>query len=666
MSRSSKSSILAPVAPTRGDRSAAHLGSSIPIVRRGVVALLCATFLLAGVALAQRGGGRGGDELQGRGAPVDRSRLAAEPRLGVVPDLEGHRVLIARDAHISFTARTAGSARAVLDAPDATEEQRAIAIVALGASGSVAERARLERIARTGRDLERRAAILALGEMSAGADVELEAWMAKEELPLAECALLALLRTDRGFARRRVEEMAADPTQRLAQAAGELLVFVVDPQASRPSRASALLMRLRYEAARLHGLIDGEDWAGATIRRLAQDPEWVREVILSAAPTLRLPSVRDHVLAELLRPFGRGRLTAAVAILPRELSDLVENELWRPLNDEEWNGLLEEIDARRLERLTLPILRAAYEVPAVRYRAAAMASLAGDEDLAVLMGVDPSRLSVDERVWVCLAIGARSDAGWLERFATLRDDKVSRVRMSFLVAQFRQGSKKAADEIQKILTDAESEDHMGLIRALTAAVHDPATAVLLEDRFLDADEAEKTIIATALCLEGRLVGRTQVRAALSTEPPPEGFLAVWLVRALRRNATAEDIAVLHRLFPTVEGDRQLDRELALALLDRSDAAVKPILRAGLWGKEFDVSMLAAGLMANSGGVRTLVEELRVPPTDASSGDLRRVGFAIGEWGGLDSVSALARELRWSSGHPALQGALLGALSTRTQ
>ena len=47
-------------------------------------------------------------------------------------------------------------------------------------------------------------------------------------------------------------------------------------------------------------------------------------------------------------------------------------------------------------------------------------------------------------------------------------------------------------------------------------------------------------------------------------------------------------------------------------------------------------------------------------------DRRRVGFAAGVWGGVEYMNTLARELRWASGDPALQGALLGVLSTRTQ
>jgi hypothetical protein len=554
----------------------------------------------------------------------------------------------------------------VLEAQASTAERRAIAMIALGASGTLVERNRLQRIAREGTDLERRAAILGLGEMSASTSAELEDWVQSAELQYAECALLAMLRGDRRADRRRVEEIAADPAHRLAGPAAELLVFSLNPSTSRPTRAAALLLRLRFEAARRHGLVDGENWRLSTIRTLASDRSFASDLVLYASSALHAPAVRDHAFALLESAQGRARLHLAVAAIPTELSELVDNDLWRPRDARDWRDLLEEIDAARLERLTLPAVRAALDVPEVRYRAVAMASLAGDEDLSPLIGIDPTKLGTEDRVWVCLAIGARTDPGWLERFAVLGEDPDPRVRAAFLVARFRQAQRPALDAVSATLADLEAPGHAELVDAMCAAVHDPSVAIALEDRFLDATGAEKTLLATTLCHEGRGVGRSHVRAALETEPPPEGTEAVRLVHALRYNATAEDIGVLRSLFPSVNGDRELDLELALALLDRSEADVFPIVRGALWAREFDVSVLAGGVLANVTGVRGLVDELRVPPEDASSGDLRRIGFSIGEWGGVETVHALARELRWASGHPALQGALLGALSTRTQ
>jgi hypothetical protein len=76
-------------------------------------------------------------------------------------------------------------------------------------------------------------------------------------------------------------------------------------------------------------------------------------------------------------------------------------------------------------------------------------------------------------------------------------------------------------------------------------------------------------------------------------------------------------------------------------------------------------LLAAGLFAETLGVRALREELERAPPAASSKDLRRVGFALGEWGGMSAVQELARTLRNNAADPALQGAVLGALASRT-
>lgn len=626
------------------------------------LSVLIVVSFVASVALAQRGG-LGEQALRGRDFAEQE---VPDTRFAALPDEAAWHELIARDGRLSFTARTAYEARAVLESPSSTVERRSIAMMALGASGTTISRARLQRVARDTSELERQAAILALGEMNAATSAELEEWAQSGAPHDAECALLAMLRCDRRADRRRVEEIAADPTQRLAGPAGDLLVFALNPSTSKPTRAAALLLRLRFEAARLHGLVDGENWRLATIRGLAAQRDFARDVVLFASSSLRTPPVRDHVFSTLESATGRARLHAAVAAIPAELSELVDNDLWRPRDLQDWRDVLDEIDAARLERLTLPIVRAAFDVPEVRYRAIALASLAGDEDLSPLIGLDPAQLEAEDRIWVCLAIGARSDPGWLERFAVIGEDRDPRVRAAFLVARFRQSQRPAIDAVTATLADVEAPGHAELVEALCAAVVDPAVAIALETRFVDAQDDEKTLIAATLCLEGRGVGRTRVRAALATEPPPEGPLAVRLVRALRRDATAEDIGVLRSLFPTLNGEVALDRELALALLERSEPDVIPIVRAALWSGDFDVSVLAAGVVAHAAGIRALVNELRAPPANVSSSDLRRVGFAVGEWGGIETVHYLARELRWATGDPALQGALLGGLATRTQ
>ena len=75
------------------------------------------------------------------------------------------------------------------------------------------------------------------------------------------------------------------------------------------------------------------------------------------------------------------------------------------------------------------------------------------------------------------------------------------------------------------------------------------------------------------------------------------------------------------------------------------------------------SILTGAAFVEVSSIEALRQELELPPRNATTRDLRRVGFALGEWGGIKQVDALG--LRTSSGDPALQGALLGALAART-
>jgi sugar phosphate isomerase/epimerase len=63
--------------------------------------------------------------------------------------------------------------------------------------------------------------------------------------------------------------------------------------------------------------------------------------------------------------------------------------------------------------------------------------------------------------------------------------------------------------------------------------------------------------------------------------------------------------------------------------------------------------------------RTLASWIFKPPPTARSEDIRRLGFALGTWGGLTAFDALQETIGSRPDDPALQGALLGALLART-
>lgn len=587
------------------------------------------------------------------------------PAVAALPSVEEWRGLLERDKTTQFSARTAAEARAMLAATGISPERRAAALMALGCASAEGERARLEEIARHGQGVERVAAILALGEMNAGATVLLLEIVDAEDGLVRECALLALLRDGRNAGRRRVEEIAADDGHPAARAARDLLVHAFDPAASGPTSAGAALLRLRWDAAREFGLIEGQAWKVLAIRELAEDPVLLGEVVLGALPGLRRPGVADHLMEQVLHGRGLARLRAAVAILPRELSELVANDLWRPANVEEWRAILDEIDNRHVERIALDLVLAAVDVPEVSWRAVELLGMAGEESDGALLAVDPSVLDVPARVNLAVALGATPESSWIGRFPALREDPDARVRVAYLVAGLRHDMRKATAEVEERVRTASHPEHVATISALSRVARDPRAGVLLEERLAEADGAEKLAIATALCRAGRLAGRAVVRDALSSDPPPRGLAAVELVRALGRNGSSEDVEVFRTLFPRPD-DRVLDVELARTLAEIGDRSVEPLLRSAIWNSEFDVSVLAAGLLLDHGGPFAIVRELANPPVTAASSDLRRVGFAVGQWGGPAEYERLARELHATSAHPAIQGAWLGALASRTR
>lgn len=584
---------------------------------------------------------------------------------GPLPDSADWRRFLARDKRVRFTERTATDARRLLAQEKVSPQRRAVAWMAVGCAHDVSERLATEELSLKGTGIERMAAILALGEMGANVEETLIRLLDSPAPGVGECALLALLRTERTASRRRVDEIANDPQHPLHAAAQNLLVFSLDPESSTPERASTLLLELRWYAARRFGLVDDQAWPVLVVRSLCLDTDFLHEVIVRSSPRLRRAGIKDALLMELISGKGPGRLRAAIGAMPREVTQLVENELWLPKDAEEWSIMLDEIARRDLEPLTIEFLTRATDVPAVRYRAVALLARTSDPDIAALIEGDLSNLSPEERLEVCDALASTGDQGWMKRIAALREDDDPRVRVAAQISAARLSDKSAGTELTTLLRKSTHADHRLVLAEMCRVAHDPLVGLMLEEALPYLKGEEEVDVATVLCLEGRQPLRATVRKALGADPPPSGARGARLVQALRRHGTPEDGDVLKQLFPR-EDDVPMNIELGLSLVALDDPAVLPVLGAAVWHLDWQTSILAAGVMADVAGLGTLRALLARPPREASSNDIRRVGYAIGLWGGLAQVEELSRELRYNSGHPALQGALLGALSARTQ
>lgn len=602
-----------------------------------------------------------GPEQQDPGEVSADPEVDATPSAGALTWAEERE----RDLHISFALRSAVEASAALAQTGGTALYRSGAWIALGAAGSSGDHTAIARHSRVGAGLERRAAILAMGEPQAEATGLLMPLVGDRDLLVAECAMLALLRSRDPEARKRVESLATsgseDPRAILAV---KLLEYDQAPDTAVPPRSVRTFVRLRFEAARAFGMIDGANFAASRIAELARDREFVSQVVLRASVHLARGQVHDHLLVALLEGDGVGRLAAAVDAIPRQLSELVESGLWAPRDAAEWAVVLAEVERQRVEALAPELILAAEGVPGLEWRARAVGSRSQRVDLEAFAHLELADLPVLDRIEACQAIGSSDDAAAREILGGLDEDEDSRVRSAALVARLRLGDRTAAASVERILFDRTEKDHVAVLESLCRNAREASISVRLEEYMRRASGPDLTVVAAALTTQAQSSGREAARSLLGLDAPPTGERRFALVRALSRRPTPQDLEILTSLFPQ-PAEKELNVELAVSLAVLSAPAVRPILRAALWHGGFEESVLAGFLLADSSGPRTLIEEIRRPPPGAKAADLRRIGFALGEWGGVEALRELSKETGSAAG-PEMQGALLGALGSRTQ
>lgn len=576
--------------------------------------------------------------------------------------------LLQRDARVSFGLRTPSSALRELEFEGASELRLAAAVLALGAGKVSSERPRIDSLADSSKGELKRAAIWALGALRSPGDVaRLEDFAGRKLAAVAEAGLFALAINGTPEARAALRKAAQDNANPHAIQAREALAFLDQPP--RESEAARAYFDLRFEAARRHGLVDGQAWESLLLDDLAKNQKFLARLIYRGAAALRRQGVRDHFLEVTLAGAPPERLRGVVQAIPGELSQLIENELFKPLDTGEWAILLSAIDEQRLEALTVPILRRAWEEPSLRAVSARLMTRAGVEGARRLLEVHLRSDVAGERAEAAEGLGAAADPSFVPDLSALESDSDAAVRAAGLVARMRLGDSAALALFRKRLALDEEKlrdrelhaDVPALLEALIRGAQDPRLRPIVLDLLPKIPERVRSRFSAELLLAGHEDSREVVREALRRERPT-GALGARLVAALGLAATAPDLALMRDLFPL--GDEfEVDVELACALLRAKDKEVVPFLRSALWSEPWNRSVLAGALWIEVSGTDALRLELQAPPQGASQRDLRRVGFALGEWGGLVELEWLAA--RVGPAEPALQGAVLGALGART-
>jgi HEAT repeat protein len=372
--------------------------------------------------------------------------------------------------------------------------------------------------------------------------------------------------------------------------------------------------------------------------------------------------VRDHFLELVLEGAPTECLRGAIGVLPTEIDRLVVTGLWTPKDELEWTELLNEIDEERLESLTPSVLRQARVVASLRTYASLLLVRGGHPEGLPLLELEVNSDDPVARARIADVWGGTGNKTYVPRLLAMANDADVEVRNASLVAQLRLGYGPAREKIRERLAQPKDAEHEFLFRALCRNARDAEAKALLVDRFASLSKGDQVLAATYLSMGGRTSERPVLREILAATPPT-GEIGARMVRAIGVTPTAEDATILRTLFPR-EGELDINIALVLGLIEANDPAAVPVLRAALWSEPWGRSLLAAGVWVQMDGVDALMSELQRPPVSATPRDLRRVGFAIGEWGGVESAEELAR--RGGAADPAVQGALLAALGGRTR
>jgi HEAT repeat protein len=588
--------------------------------------------------------------------------------------------LMRRDSGVGFTDRTRQAAQSALSDTDTVGIARACAFFALGSVQSVAARPALELEAREAPGIVRRAAVLALGELGESLNGAAELLIELLEDPdpsIVNDALLALARSHFPRAETHLKRLVSDTPNPLSQRAQQALDFVRFPNRRSEFESVTMLLSLRYETAKRYGSLNGRPWSQHRLEELKRDEAFLDEVILMAAAELLKPGIKDHLMEIVIQPGRTLRWRAAATALPEDVERMIANGLGGPHREAGWAQLIDGAVESGWAGSMPETLGKALSIRALAPTAAAHLIRSRpdlEEELRAAFR-SPRR---EVRVRAAEAVGRLSLTGYLldlrglsKHTFTAGGSQPHRIQVAAAswVARLRLGDLTAREPMIDVLADRvgayNDHDRSGVLDALEKACLSEAVVQFLVQLAPLTDGLVRAEVQALLALSGRAPASAGLRAAYG-EADRGSSSAGRLLRGIAHLPSVDDLEFLAREFPLDE-DHASNVLLAQVLIENGHEKIEPILRAAIWKGPWHRSALAAAVVAEYRGLDLLMHWVAMPPATARSVDLRRVGFAIGEWGGLEAIDKLRRLLGSAAGaeRPALQGALLGALTTRT-
>jgi hypothetical protein len=443
--------------------------------------------------------------------------------------------------------------------------------------------------------------------------------------------------------------------------------FVRDRETAPASDPLAQWLELRWQAAMRFGRVGGEPWRARRLRELEADDAWLCDLIVPLGARVDRPWTRDHLLEALLERPGVATYAAAVEVIGVPLVELVESGLWTPESAASWHLLLDAVEASQRTAGFGPILaRAALGDmdESVRRRAACVSFAAGlvDRSDAVVRDLLESDRMEDRRQGL-RAVADSSVVDSLEVFEPyLEEGTDPELQAIALVATLLRSPSKAADAIRSGL-ETDPVLRVPLVEELVRRSEASTTLspLIVASKVSELPAELMVDVHAALARHDVAAAAKPLRSALA-----RGVDGPVAARALLALGGVNQIAVQEASVGALLYGRDPSLTLAAAriLVDARHPIGISLLRRALWVRDIPASQLAAGYLIAQEGLSALEREADSPPRWAREEDLRRLGLALGEWGGYGLVQRLARSRNVRD--PVLQGAYLGALASRTR
>lgn len=434
----------------------------------------------------------------------------------------------------------------------------------------------------------------------------------------------------------------------------------------RPAPALIDYLRLRREAAMRFGRVDGEPWRTRRIRELEADGDWLAEFVLPVGAAVARPWTKDHLLATLVESPRPSVLAAAVEHLGEPLVALVANNLWLPPDTAAWHALLDAIDASPATAGFSAVLGRATLADvdeSVQQRAACLLFAAGlaEQSDAIVRAMLESE-DADQRLMALRAVSDSAAVDASEYFAAYLEDGDARVRAAAVVAMLVRAPGSASERVRDGLV-SEGDLRAPLVAELvrrsdldSVAVY-LALAVNLPGVPREEKSAARAVLLRLGVVEAAALLRNELESGADGPGAARALAALHAARVPGVDLMAVDALLYGR-------DREYVAAAARLLLVERHPIGLALVRRALWADDFATTQFAAGWIVEHEGLAALEREADAAPTDASEAALRRLGLALGEWGGYGEVQRLVRSRTLRD--PLVQGAYLGALAGRTR